>query len=285
MSEKSWSVRAMPIFRWVAFGGLLTFSVVVVGASAHYITIQTTQELFVDEIQVWPQTSPDPFAAYDLAVGVLTPIFLLPMLIVDICRRGAFTSFVITEISVLGAFLVFWLAAAGWTTAVFPPVEELCQNNPQVGVLNAACTDIQLEMAFGWLAWILLLAYWVTLLTLAIMSSQKGPGMSAWKKAVRDTDFGLGGNDTAGSALNMNNRAPSDMYRAPGVASASQEQFLAKSQEARYQRQAQPGVYNPNVPYDPPSQTMQVQQQQNSMYAGAGGYGGPQPGYGGVPQV
>lgn len=51
--------------------------------------------------------------------------------------------------------MIMWLATAAYTTSIYPPLGSLCRLNPHVSTLQSACTDIQLGMAFGWLAWIL----------------------------------------------------------------------------------------------------------------------------------
>lgn len=46
---------------------------------AHYIALSMSAVLFVDGFQTWPVSSPDPFAAFGLAVAVLSLVFLKPM--------------------------------------------------------------------------------------------------------------------------------------------------------------------------------------------------------------
>jgi len=237
MSNKPFIVRSMPIMRRVTFAFMSVFSIAVLGASGHYINLVTTKTLFVDGLRAWPQSAPDPFSAFDLAVAVLTFIFLKPMLIIDFFRRGAFTSLIVTELVVFGFFSIFWLTAAAWTSSVYPPVGDLCSANPDVSVLVAGCTDIQVEMAFGWLAWILALTYFVLLLTMSIIASNKGKPV--WKSTIRETDFGYGGPTV------------SSLSNAPAM--TSNEAFLMKQQGSTPQTSyVQPQPYNPNLPYDPP---------------------------------
>lgn len=55
------------------------FSFIVIGVNAAYAHTTLDTTLFVDGIQVWPQSSIDVFAALNLAVAALT-ILTLPVL-------------------------------------------------------------------------------------------------------------------------------------------------------------------------------------------------------------
>ena len=90
-----------------------------------------------------------------------------------------------------------------------------------------------------------MLAYFVLLLTLAILSANKGKPV--WMAAVRDNDFGYG------------QKSQSDAFRPPGM--RSNEQFLMqKQQQAAGAVSVNAMAYNPpvnpqTVPYDPPRPT------------------------------
>jgi uncharacterized membrane protein YhaH (DUF805 family) len=173
----------------------------------------------------------------------------------------------LTVLVFIGIFIVVWGAAAGLTTSIFSPISSLCSENPQVSILTGACTDIQLSIAFGWLVWVLrtsyspyldriartqphshlrahfltVLAYFVVLLTFAIMSSRNG--QSAWKSSIREASAGSG----------RNTMAPSMVYKDPTMM-ASNEQFLMKSpmpQGYGGGAVAPTMPYQPNAPYDP----------------------------------
>lgn len=54
-------------------------SLAVLAANAHYAWTTMHTELEVDLIPVWPQSEPDPFCAFNLAVAVMSLITLLVM--------------------------------------------------------------------------------------------------------------------------------------------------------------------------------------------------------------
>ncbi|KIP04081.1 hypothetical protein PHLGIDRAFT_129740 [Phlebiopsis gigantea 11061_1 CR5-6] len=182
--------RTLPMTRLVVLSALSAFSLAVLGSNAHYAWTTMNTQLEVDLIPVWPQSAPDAFSAFNLAVAVISLVTLLTMIIVDVVRRGAFTSWIVVEIGWLGFLLVLWLAASAYTASIYPPVGDLCSANPGISNLTAACTDIQVSMAFSWMGWILVSAYWGTLLAFSIISANKG--RPVWKSTVKTADFVAG---------------------------------------------------------------------------------------------
>lgn len=97
-------------------------SLVVMGTSTHYIGLVVGSILFVNDIRVWPRSSPDPFSVLALTLGLMSLLIVKPMyghtclpncdalisgaqfyrLIVDFLRRGAFSSLIVTELCALG---------------------------------------------------------------------------------------------------------------------------------------------------------------------------------------
>ncbi|KAI0761858.1 hypothetical protein BC629DRAFT_986617 [Irpex lacteus] len=182
-------VRTLPTTRAIVFGSLLVFSLVGLGASAAFLSLITGNGGL-----------PDTRTGFAVAIPVLTLVFISPMLIVDFFRRGAFTSMIIVEIPVLGLLFILWLVDAAWSSNFLSRIQSTCalttitgsrgQVDSELNLLQSVCTDIKLTVAFGWLAWIPLLGYFLTLLTVSIIGAQKGA--SVWKSSVRDCDFGYG---------------------------------------------------------------------------------------------
>jgi hypothetical protein len=105
MSDKPWFARAMPIVRLIVFcvylkcsssftttdhevdvqrhtGCLWICSLVVLGASVHYINTTLHGKLFIDGIPVWPQAAPDGFSVLDLGAALLTLLVIKPMYVI-----------------------------------------------------------------------------------------------------------------------------------------------------------------------------------------------------------
>ena len=62
------------------YAGCLSFcSILVLGASGHYIDTTLHGTLFIDGLQAWPQASPDGFSVLDLAAAILTLAVIKPM--------------------------------------------------------------------------------------------------------------------------------------------------------------------------------------------------------------
>ncbi|KAI0700312.1 hypothetical protein BC835DRAFT_445129 [Cytidiella melzeri] len=179
MSSAPSLVRALPVMRWITLGCLVVFSFVVLGASANYVAIVATNGAI-----------PDPRAGFSVAVPVLTTVFISPMLFIDLFRRNAFTSMISVELPVLGFFFTLWLGATAWTTSFLVQIMPICNGNLDNDIVRSICMDVQLTTAFGWLNWIVLLVYFVMLLTISIIGAKKGA--SVWTSSVRDCDFGYG---------------------------------------------------------------------------------------------
>lgn len=60
-------------------GCVIFFSIVVLGANAHYIALETGTVLYVDDYQVWPTSTPDTAPVVALAVAVVSLVTVKPM--------------------------------------------------------------------------------------------------------------------------------------------------------------------------------------------------------------
>jgi len=179
----------LAIQRLATLGSICLFSLIVIGASSNYIAIELTQVLSIDGVQVLPVQTPDALALLNVAVAAITILTVPPMIVVDILRRGAFTSMVLVELSWLGFLSILWIAAAGFTVDSLANALALCDEpgNANVTVAQSICTDGRVSAAFGFLAWLALLGYTVTLLVMSIITHQKG--FPVWKSTVKDGKF------------------------------------------------------------------------------------------------
>lgn len=148
-----------PLIRLVALATVVLFSLVVLGISAH-ITYETNLAGFYFT-----------FAAMSIAVASLSLATLPAMIIIDLLRKGAFTSMVVVELAWLGLLWVLWLTAAGLTASgnYFSPG---C--NYRAAATQQACREVSSIEAFGFLSWLVLFSYWIALLVMSIIGSSRG---------------------------------------------------------------------------------------------------------------
>ncbi|RPD77177.1 hypothetical protein L226DRAFT_533178 [Lentinus tigrinus ALCF2SS1-7] len=123
----------------------------------------------------------DNFAVLGIATGGITIISLPVMLIVDLLRKGAFTSLVVVELSWLSILWVLWIATAALTVDETSAIFSSCDFF--YPILNQLCHETQAVEAFSFLAWIALMAYTVLLLIVALVNTSRGSPM--WKSSVR----------------------------------------------------------------------------------------------------
>jgi len=175
------SSRFLSTARAVTFGTTLLFSLIVMSLSASLISL--TEPVFYYK-----------FSALALSTSLLTLFTVTPMFVIDMLRQGSFFSFIVVEIAWLSVLWVLWLSSgsyAAWTdgqiTSAFPN-ESTCDFSffgfHDSGAVEG-CHEIKAIMAFSFLLWILLMAYTVTLLVLAIRSHERGN--PAWTAGVRDS--------------------------------------------------------------------------------------------------
>lgn len=168
------------LVRIPVFAALLVFSLIVLGINAHLIA---KLHFNFDEFGIHYSISAPGWTKLGLATAVLTLVSLLPMLVIDFIRKGAPTSLVVVELGWLGFLWIMWLATAADTA-----------NNVNCGGVtdNGICSEAQASEAFAFLAWLLLMAYWVLLLVYAIMAHTKGNN-NVWMGSTTDQDFSAGG--------------------------------------------------------------------------------------------
>ncbi|RDX47605.1 hypothetical protein OH76DRAFT_721542 [Lentinus brumalis] len=172
------------------------------------------------------------FAALGVATGGLTMLSLPVILIIDLLRKGAFTSLVVVELSWLGILWVLWLATAALTVDSTSAVFSTCDF-----ILNQLCHETQAIEAFSFLAWIALLAYTILLLIVALVNASRGAPM--WKSTVA---------------------ASGGIAPAPAATAGA-------GQQVQHQQQQQPLMTTPMTPPPAGQQPMQ-QYQPQPIYGG-----------------
>ncbi|CAL1701576.1 unnamed protein product [Somion occarium] len=178
--------KHLELARLVAFGTVSLFSVIILALSAHWIA--TTETKFVSPFY-------DPYAAFALAVSLLSLLTLPAMLIIDHIRKGAFTSKIIFELSWIGTLAILWLASAAVTSQVYANSTLTCWRN--FTVIIVGCREAQAIQAFGHLNWLLLFFYSVGLAVLSLVSHNNG--RDVWHYSVKDAQFATSVTSPAGT--------------------------------------------------------------------------------------
>jgi len=168
----------LPIVRLVTFAKVSFFALIVLALSADLISL--TEPLFYYK-----------FSAFSLATSLLTFMTIIPLYLIDMLRQGAIFSSIIVEIVALSVLWVLWLSSgayAAWTDnqlISLDPLESGCNfGNFDRGLFTQGCQEIKAIMAFSFLTWLILMAYTVLLLVLAIRA--QGRGNNVWTASVRD---------------------------------------------------------------------------------------------------
>ncbi|KAH9999511.1 hypothetical protein BJV77DRAFT_597207 [Russula vinacea] len=170
------SVKTLSLVRTVTFATTLLFSLIVLALSGDFVSLI-------------PASQYNTFAALALFTALITLLTVTPMLVIDLYRQGSFFSYIVVEIAWLSFLCVFWLACASDAASVVGLITAANSkaNGSVCGVLTGTCGEMKAIMAFSFLLWILLMAYSITLLALAIRAHQRGN--SAWRTSVRDGVF------------------------------------------------------------------------------------------------
>ncbi|KAF5337158.1 hypothetical protein D9611_002893 [Ephemerocybe angulata] len=156
--------RLLPLARTIIFGIVAFFSIIVLGISAHLVSL--------------PGPSPD-YVNLALATSILTLIALPIIFIIPLKRRGAAPSFVAVEVVTLWLLWILWLAT-GATIANWLPGLVFCN--------GGVCSELRAIEAFAFLNWLMLMFYSFVLLTLAVTAHHRGR-TGVWKSSVPDFDW------------------------------------------------------------------------------------------------
>ncbi|KAJ8518677.1 hypothetical protein ONZ45_g4268 [Pleurotus djamor] len=173
-----------PLVRYIVLGSSLLFSVVVLGLSANLITESNSDF----RLPTLPETVGLVFSLFSM-IGIAT------LLIVGFLRRGAITSMIVTEISVLSFFWILWLALAALATDWVNFAFSLgCQN--YIPRHMAFCTSLTAVQGISFVVWFALMGYSMTILIMAIVAQTRGN--SVWRLSMDEVNF----SEKKGQALN-----------------------------------------------------------------------------------
>lgn len=134
------------------------------------------------------------FAALGIATGILTLLTLPAMLAVSLIRKGAITSMIVVEIAWTWFLWILWLSVGGSTASIYL-IGNCGRYSGFAGSVEAACNESTAIAAFGFLSWILLMAYNAALITLTFRQHLRG-NSGVWTRDIIETDFNAPGNTT-----------------------------------------------------------------------------------------
>ncbi|TFK56240.1 hypothetical protein OE88DRAFT_723214 [Heliocybe sulcata] len=172
-------VNTMPflqILRLVILALASVFAVIALGIAADLMSLTET---YFDETLI--------FCILAVVSACLTLLTLPVMIVLDMVRKGAFTSMVVFELAWLFVLWVLWLATAAdasYANSLTFAGGSCDYINPYV---NKACHEFGAAQAFSYLTWIILMGYTVTLLVFAIIGQTRGN--KVWLASVRDNSF------------------------------------------------------------------------------------------------
>jgi len=173
------------LVRLPVFVFLLVCTLIVLGVDGHLVSVENKNQktYFGVKVDILDFT----FAKLGVATAVLTLVSVLPMLVIDLLRKGAATSYVVVELAWLGFLWILWLATAADTANRF----STCPSQ------ISWCSEYQAAEAFSFLAWMALMAYWIILLVFAIIAVNNGQSQ-IWFTGVTEADFSAGGGPAGG---------------------------------------------------------------------------------------
>ncbi|KAI0031687.1 hypothetical protein K488DRAFT_51594, partial [Vararia minispora EC-137] len=180
-------------------GVSLVFSLICLGLGGHLVSAAN-----VTVATVFGAVSGNvyyPFTGLAVATSVIHLISVVPMIVLGFLRPGAFTSFIVVEISWLSFMWVLWLA----TGALAASTLQGCG-----GSADTLCSEGSAITAFGFLSWIILMAYSVTLLVLSIIAHTRGQ-TDVWTSTVTE-GFHLPPATMTEKPVAMQSTAPTPVY-------------------------------------------------------------------------
>ncbi|GAB1524930.1 membrane-associating domain protein [Rhizoctonia solani] len=181
----------MPLFdtvRLASYATVLVFSLIVLGISGYWVGLFQGAG-----------TGLGTPASFSLAVSVITWAFMFPALLVSTFRRGSFLSWVAIELGICGFLWVLWLASAAYTTSLSAGMTLNCDLVSNTGA-ESICRQYQAIQAFSWLNWLILFAYIVLVIALAIKGMNKG--QSVWTMEISDLSAAVSGSGSTSATSN-----------------------------------------------------------------------------------
>ncbi|KAJ7073101.1 hypothetical protein C8F01DRAFT_1225840 [Mycena amicta] len=134
------------------------------------------------------------YAALAIASGVLTLVSVVPMIVLEFLRPGGPTSMIFVEILVLGFLSILWLATGAQTANVLQALDafgfgSFCDSSFGDDTLSSICGETRGIAAFGFLNWLLLWAYILTLIVFSVQAAQR-KHTGVWTSSVANAPFG-----------------------------------------------------------------------------------------------
>ncbi|KAF5328535.1 hypothetical protein D9758_007412 [Tetrapyrgos nigripes] len=208
-ASKSTSRKATFIstLRMGVLGITIIFSIIVLGIAV-YLTNMTIKVL----------GQPALVEALAVATAVLTVVFIPGMLvidkirvsidsnetrrrfIIDMIRKGTFSSMVVTELVGLGTMCALWFTTGAESAVTFKAnFPAGCGALSEFPKVLAVCKELQTVEAFGFLNGSILLGYWCLLFVCSIKAAKRGQ-KDIWFTSVSNTGF-LSNSSDAGSKV------------------------------------------------------------------------------------
>ncbi|KAF8584530.1 hypothetical protein K439DRAFT_1633459 [Ramaria rubella] len=154
------------IARYGSLGTILLFSLVTLGISGSLVGGGNEFTLTAE--------------AFALAVSVITMAIIIPTLIIEFFRKGAFTSMVAVEFGWSAVLTILWVAAAGVATST----GAVCVGDR----FEENCSTGEALIWFSWLNFINFFGWTIALLALALTAHSRG-NTSIWTSSINTTNF------------------------------------------------------------------------------------------------
>ncbi|KAG8219450.1 hypothetical protein J3R82DRAFT_377 [Butyriboletus roseoflavus] len=166
-------MAVIPLIRQGVLGVTILFSVVELAVSASLIS-QSVQYYGITDV----------FCVLGVAVAAISLMTLPVMLVVDILRRGAFTSMIAVELGWLSILWILWVAVAGETAYQVGAITSLGCTYVNT-IVNGMCQEVQAIEAFAFLNFIIILLYTGFLFVMTMVAASRG--QSVWLSSVKDS--------------------------------------------------------------------------------------------------
>ncbi|KAH9944472.1 uncharacterized protein BXZ73DRAFT_39403 [Epithele typhae] len=164
----------LQLFRIAVMGWIIFCSLILLGLGAHLVSVlkgQTVQNF------AW--------GGLAVATAVLTFVSVPAMIAIDMLRSGVFTSMIVVEIAWLSFLGVLFLATGGSAAATATTFWGSCSR--AAAQFQGLCHETSATAAFGFLGWIPLWAYTITLLVMLVLPAQRSDRV--WLKSVKEADL------------------------------------------------------------------------------------------------
>ncbi|KAI0639306.1 hypothetical protein C8Q77DRAFT_1080496 [Trametes polyzona] len=169
----------LSIFRIATLAFAIISAIILLGVGAHALAATST-------LRGLPTFA---WAGLGVATAVFALLTLPAMLAIDLLRAGAFSSMIVVELAWFGFLGVLFLATGGAAAERAADFWVTC-NTWTPALAQTVCSETSAAAAFGFLGWLVLWAYSVTLLILLIIHANRGHYV--WKTSVKEANFSAG---------------------------------------------------------------------------------------------